>query len=215
MAGASPHDGVEPTRQCVMSRRRAPQGELIRLQLGPEGEPYADVRGRGPGRGVYVVPEELVSALTPKGLQRAFRGKARSLTPEEAIALISGVRDRIERRIEESLGLARRAGSLGLGMDVVVRHLQTNPGRTVVVLAEDLADRSRDRVMHAVGDAVGVEVVRASTRARIGQALGRETVGIVAVWHPVISARIRQEAGRLAALDNARSEGSRETRKNH
>ncbi|HKC02530.1 MAG TPA: DUF448 domain-containing protein, partial [Sphingomicrobium sp.] len=40
-----------PERTCILTRRKAAPGALIRLALSPEGEVAPDVRARAPGRG--------------------------------------------------------------------------------------------------------------------------------------------------------------------
>ena len=47
-------DGHQPERTCVLSRRKGPREELIRLALGPDGSIAPDVRARAPGRGAWI-----------------------------------------------------------------------------------------------------------------------------------------------------------------
>lgn len=193
-------DRTDPIRQCVLSRRRAPQATLLRLVLGPDGRPFVDVDQRGVGRGVYVSPESLDEALSPKGLARAFRGKAAPLEAGEVHALVLGTVERLQTRVAATLGLARRAGALTLGMEAVCRRIDAAPAELVVVLAEDLAERSRRRVEAKIAEHPSIRQITGPTRAVIGAALGRETVGVAAVEHPVLGSRLAQEVARLAVL---------------
>src|SRR5687768_13465124 len=110
-----------PERQCAFTKARAPKEELLRMALDPDGKPFVDLLARAPGRGVYVSPASLESALSPKGLDKVFKGKAKKLSQEEIEAMVRGTADRLEARIVELLGLARRAGELQLGTDAVLR----------------------------------------------------------------------------------------------
>lgn len=63
-----------PMRQCVGCREMKPKKELIRVVRSPEGAVSLDFRGKLPGRGAYVCPEEacLARARKSKALERAF-----------------------------------------------------------------------------------------------------------------------------------------------
>ena len=63
-----------PMRQCVGCREMKPKKELIRVVKSPEGGISLDFRGKAPGRGAYVCPEEacLKKAIKSKALERAF-----------------------------------------------------------------------------------------------------------------------------------------------
>ncbi len=205
----------EPMRQCVVSRQSAPQSALLRLLLGPEGRLVVDVLGRAPGRGIYVAPEALTEVLSPKGLARAFRGRAQPLGPGEAAELVAEARMRLLEQVESLLGLARRAGAVTLGVTPTCRRLGAEPGGAVVVLAEDLSPRTTDRVGAAMA-ASGHEPRTVSTRARLGAALGRETLGVIGVWHPVLGPSLMRAVDRWAALERAAGPGTpaERTRKN-
>ena len=63
-----------PMRQCVGCREMKPKKELIRVVKSPEGEVSLDFKGKKPGRGAYVCPDEacLKRARKAKALERAF-----------------------------------------------------------------------------------------------------------------------------------------------
>ena len=63
-----------PMRQCVGCREMKPMKELIRVVKSPEGEVSLDFKGKKPGRGAYVCPDEacLKRARKAKALERAF-----------------------------------------------------------------------------------------------------------------------------------------------
>lgn len=63
-----------PMRQCLGCREMKPKGELIRVVRSPEGEISLDFRGKKPGRGAYLCPNEACLARVKKirALERAF-----------------------------------------------------------------------------------------------------------------------------------------------
>ena len=204
------HDAV---RQSTVSRERADKTSLLRLVLDPDGFPFVDVLGRAPGRGVYVAPQELEQALSSKGLARAFRGKAKGLAPAEVNALVEATRSRLEERLVEMVGLARRAGQLALGMDATLSRLASSAQGTVVLTAIDFSERSTQRIQEAISKTEGASWIRASTTERLGRALGRETVGVVAVWHPSLARALLQEHGRISGLSRMAGERSAQEQK--
>ena len=63
-----------PMRQCLGCREMKPKGELIRVVRSPEWEISLDFKGKKPGRGAYVCPNEqcLARAKKARSLERAF-----------------------------------------------------------------------------------------------------------------------------------------------
>ena len=63
-----------PLRQCVGCREMKPKKELIRVVRSPEGDVSLDFKGKLPGRGAYVCPDEacLTRARKSRALERAF-----------------------------------------------------------------------------------------------------------------------------------------------
>ena len=63
-----------PMRQCVGCREMREKKELIRVVKSPEGEISLDFKGKKPGRGAYLCPDEncLKRARKARALERAF-----------------------------------------------------------------------------------------------------------------------------------------------
>lgn len=218
---AEPIQRESQERQCAMTRDRAKKEELLRLALDPNGRPFVDLLARAPGRGVYVSPASLRDALKPKGLDRVFKGKAKKFSEEEIETMLRETADRLEARIVELVGLARRAGVLELGMDSVVRaqakravseangdgwagFARPGPraGAPIVVVARDASDRTVRRVEESLGSAT---LIRASTKEELGRLLGRDEVGVVSVHPSKLADRISAESKRLAGLTSSTS----------
>lgn len=209
---AAARERAESARTCVVSRARAAEGRLLRLSLGPEGEPFVDLERRAGGHGVYVSAESLAEALTPKFLGKTFRGRAKVLGPTEIEAVILATREGLERRLLHLCGLARRAAKVRLGVDAVVEGLATVAEPVVVVLTEDLSARSKERVEAAVAKrGRGVTVVLLGTQSVLGRAVGREKLGVLLVSDEQIRSRIECEAERRSGLRVATLEGARKS----
>ena len=63
-----------PMRQCLGCREMKPKKELIRVVRSPEGVVTLDSKGKSPGRGAYICPNEgcFSKARKSKALERAF-----------------------------------------------------------------------------------------------------------------------------------------------
>ncbi len=63
-----------PLRQCLRCREMKPKKELIRVVRSPDGEITLDFKGKSPGRGAYVCPNEgcFVKARKAKAFDRAL-----------------------------------------------------------------------------------------------------------------------------------------------
>lgn len=63
-----------PMRQCLGCREMKPKRELIRIVRSPEGAVTLDFKGKAPGRGAYICPDEtcLKKAIKSRAIDRAF-----------------------------------------------------------------------------------------------------------------------------------------------
>jgi predicted RNA-binding protein YlxR (DUF448 family) len=192
-----------PMRRCVATKERAKKSALLRLVLGPDGSPFVDILGKAPGRGVYVSPERahILEALSPKGLARAFKGQARTLSEEAIASMVLDTEKRLEARILELITLGRRANQIEIGMDAAVRAANEEGKNALIIATKDLSERSDRSLLESVPE--GVPVVRVSNKATLGARLGRDEVGIVAVRPSVFTGRIADEAARLNALSSS------------
>ena len=76
-----------PMRQCTGCREMKPKRELIRVVKSPEGEISIDFKGKKPGRGAYVCPDQqcLKRAIKSKSLERALE----TAIPEEVYTALA------------------------------------------------------------------------------------------------------------------------------
>ena len=66
-----------PMRQCLGCREMKQKKELIRVVRAPDGSVSLDIKGKSPGRGAYVCPDEqcLKKAVKSRALERALEVK--------------------------------------------------------------------------------------------------------------------------------------------
>jgi predicted RNA-binding protein YlxR (DUF448 family) len=70
-----------PLRQCLGCREMKPKKELIRVVRSPEGAITLDFKGKSPGRGAYICPNEGCFAKARKS--KAFDRALSCQIPEE------------------------------------------------------------------------------------------------------------------------------------
>ena len=70
-----------PQRTCVACRRVRAKRELIRVVRDADGRLSVDLRGKAPGRGAYLCPDE---ACLTRGIDDGSLGRALALTIDEA-----------------------------------------------------------------------------------------------------------------------------------
>ncbi|MEE2901658.1 MAG: DUF448 domain-containing protein [Myxococcota bacterium] len=195
---------TDTNRQCAFTRRKWPKDVLLRLELDHQGAILVDLQNILKGRGVYLTPSEFRRALQPKALHRLFKGKAAPMSEDEIENLLRITSERLTSRVCELIGLGRRTGKLAFGFEAVGRAIQNLKYRPMTVLAtNDIAPRSENKIQQLISNTDQVELVRALTKEVLGRTLGRETVSVVAVWHPKIGRRFLNEVTRLDRLHSA------------
>ncbi|MEE9328604.1 MAG: DUF448 domain-containing protein [Parvularculaceae bacterium] len=93
----------------------------LRFVCGPDGALVADLAGKLPGRGAWVVAQRsAIEKALSKGLfARAFKEQTRLASDQSPEQLINWISAELSKRALASLGLARRAGQLVVGFDKV------------------------------------------------------------------------------------------------
>ena len=163
--------GGNGERTCVGTRTIAPQSDLIRWFVGPDGTHWPDwtgsTRGRF-GRGVYTLRS--VRAVELAATRRQLVGGFATLMPRVVQAA--------EKALWERVGLACRAGELSIGQIAVRERLAQSPPPALLIFADDAGkagvDRVHDHALHR-----GASVIRVRDGFTLGAALGREYVSSV------------------------------------
>jgi len=159
-------------RRCISKGVSGPESDLIRFVADPDGNVVPDIATKLPGRGAWVSADRASIILAAKKgkLARALDGaKATTDLADEVEALLV-------KRALSFIGLARKAGSLGTGMDAVRLSLKAEKPAWRIEASDGAADgRGKlDRVAKAIwGD---IPVAGCFTSAELGQAVGRDRV---------------------------------------
>jgi uncharacterized protein len=127
-------------RLCVVTRATRPLAELIRFVIGPDGEVVADVKGKLPGRGVWITAarETIEAAVKRHAFARGFKRDVR--IPAE-LAL------RTERLLEQgtldALAMAGKAGLAAVGFAKAAAALERDDVVALLHAAEGSVDGAR------------------------------------------------------------------------
>jgi hypothetical protein len=202
MIAARKMDEDEATRQrrCIVTGEVMPDNRLIRFVLAPDGGVVPDVAAKLPGRGLWVTATR--SAITQAVEKKLFSRAAKA--PAHATADLA---DRTEKalvaRMLGDLGLARRAGSLVMGFDNVLRALESARPAKLMIEASDGSGDGRRKLYNAA-HARGMKplLVDCLSSAELGLALGRENVIHAAVQPGGLADRVIFDAERLLGLRN-------------
>ncbi len=176
----------------MMTRASAPRDQLLRFVLDSEGRLTEDLGGRLPGRGLHVIPSR---ALVEKMLRQPGRmGHALGRTPEplEAEPFLQRLEQGLARRLQEGLGLARRAGGLRCGLRAVE---ESGKRGMLMLLASDTAHHTREKFQR-LGWRLEAEMLEILDRRRFGVVCGSDLVAVLAVFDQGVARRVRLDAMR-------------------
>lgn len=163
-------------RLCALRRAVTPTDNLIRFVVDPDGIVVPDVKGKLPGRGVWVTADR--KSVSEAVRRRVFaRGFKRDVTvPGD---LDTRVQAALERHALDSLAMAAKAGEAVAGFAKVEAALAA--GRAVALLHAREAGTDGVRKLDALvpqsdEEAKNVPIIRAFTSAQLDLAFGRSNV---------------------------------------
>jgi predicted RNA-binding protein YlxR (DUF448 family) len=191
-AEAGAGDGPGPLRRCLVTRAVQPKEAMIRFVLGPDGTVVPDLAGRLPGRGMWLSAKAAVleEARARRLFARAAKAEAR--VPDGLCAIIVAG---LERRVAETLGLARRAGQAVCGFVKAREWVVAGRAGLVVTAQDGAADGLRKLLAGS-----GVVAVAPLGAAALGAVFGREQCVHVALAPGRLAAMVAVDAARLAGM---------------
>lgn len=185
-------------RRCIVSGESAPESQLIRFGLAPDGAVTPDVAAKLPGRGAWVrASRASVETAARKGLfARAFKAKA-----EAGADLAARTEALLARRCLDQLGLALRAGALAVGATQVDQAIRARKAQ-LLIEAEDGAEEGREKLMSLHIGLWGAPpaAIGCFNAAELGVALGRERVIHASLLQERLALAWAVEIGRLAGF---------------
>jgi len=191
--GGRASDRNGPERRCIVSGESQPRGGLIRFVVGPGAQVVPDIEGKLPGRGFYIAADRamIAQAVTRKLFARAARQPV-TVPPE----LETLVHDLQTRRVIELIALGRKAGQAIAGYEKV-RDALMSGGAVALIQASDGSERGKSKLRPPAGEGRHITCLNAG---EIGLAFGREHVIHAALAAGGLSARVVEEAAKLARL---------------
>jgi len=192
--GGRPKDrSGEPERRCIATGDVHPKAGLVRFVVGPDGTIVPDLLGKLPGRGIWVSANR--NAMERAVLKGLFARAARQpvSVPEDLIATVEeGLADRVVHLIS----LARKAGAAVAGFEKVKDWLAKDQAE-VLIQASDGSERGKSKLRppRETGRFIGCLTAR-----ELGLAFGRENVIHGALAAGGLTARVVEEAAKLAGL---------------
>jgi len=191
--GGHPKDQSNgPERKCLATGEVRPKGDLLRFVASPDGVVVADILGKLPGRGFYVLAdrEALDTAVKKKLFSRG--AKTQVTVPE---GLVGEVERQLGQRVVDLISLARKSGRAVAGYEKVKSWLDREEAR-VLIQATDGSERGKTKLSTPhEGTYIGW-----LTADELGLAFGRQTVIHCALASGGLTVRVVEEAQRLKGL---------------
>ncbi len=191
--GGRVKDQDGPERRCIVTGDSQPTGGLVRFVVGPGAVVVPDIAGKLPGRGIWISADRAMIAQAVKKRLFARAAKEPATAPEDLDAV---VHDLVTQRVIELLALARKAGQAVAGYEKVRDWLMSGEA-VVLVQAADGSERGKAKLRPPSGAGRHVTCL---TAGEIGLAFGREHVIHAALAAGGLSARVVEEAAKLARL---------------
>ncbi len=167
--------GRERERLCAATRTVRPVGDLIRFVVGPDGEAVPDLKGKLPGRGVWVTATRgaLGDAIKRKVFSRGFKRDIRL-----AADLLGCTERLLEKATLDALVIASKAGLVVAGFAKVEAALARENVAALLHAAEASPDgvRKLDAALRRSPKDRPVAVISGLTAAQLDLALGRPNV---------------------------------------
>ncbi|MBF0308797.1 MAG: DUF448 domain-containing protein [Magnetococcales bacterium] len=190
-----------PLRQCVLCRESRSPGELLRFTVSPEGQLVEDLGERLGGRGFYLHPsaDEVRQMLRRSGQMGRWSGFEGRVALPEAELLTQRLAAALTRRLYDGLGLARRAGLLHLGFEIVKERLERGEP-LVVLMATDTAHHTREKVERLMRKQGPGDLLEAGFRDALGAACGVGPVAVLGLVPGRQASRLRLDVMRWRAF---------------
>lgn len=183
----------DPERKCIVTGEVQPKAGLIRFCLGPEDMIVPDILARLPGRGFYVSADRAaIEKAVAKGLFTRAARQPVKLPPD----LANLVDDLMTRRVVELISLARKASGAVMGYEKVKDWLANGKAR-VLIQSSDGSERGKTKLRAPEGEN---RFIGCLTAQELGLAFGRERAIHAALAAGGLTARVVEEAARLAGL---------------
>ena len=198
--GGKDKGGDGPERKCLATGQVQPKSGLVRFVVGPDNTVVPDLLGKLPGRGMHVAADRaaLDKAVARNLFARAARAQV-TVPPD----LVAQVEAGLARRVVDLVAMARKAGDAVAGLEKVKDWLEKDRA-AVLIQATDGSERERARLRPPDGPE---SLITCLSAQELGLAFARERAIHAALGAGGLTARVVEEAARLAGLRNAAAGG--------
>lgn len=184
----------QPQRSCVACRMAADKNLLLRFVLAPDSQVVVDYRQQLPGRGLYTCFNQQCLALAVK--KNSFRRVFGVTTqPVELVVLNGQLQQALIQRIKGLILMARKAGQLIAGSNMVLDALKRPAPPATVVMATDIADNMKQKIDSTVTRQQIVST-QLFDKVSLGQLLGKEERSVVAIQNGALATLLNSELHR-------------------
>jgi predicted RNA-binding protein YlxR (DUF448 family) len=201
-------------RLCVATRTVKPVGELIRFVVAPDGAVVPDLKGRLPGRGVWVTAtrDALAQAIKRKAMRAGFK---RDVQVDADLAVLT---DRLlEKAVLDVLAICGKASLAVAGFAKVDAALTREPVVAMLHATGAKPDgvRKLDAALHSrFGDEANrVRIVRDFSSDQLDLALARPNVVHAALLTGSASSTFLARHARLTRFRTGASSGKDDERR--
>jgi len=187
-----------PRRTCLGCRKTFDQDDLVRFVLSPDGSVLVDYRKKLPGRGGYTCldPGCIARACQQGQFRRAFKSQA--VNGEPAI-LLQELRGQLREKIDSLIGMARKAGLIQGGSQLVLSAMDHPQDLGLLILATDISAGVGEKVT-AKAAAVGLPIWSTTTKDHLGALVGRSERSVLAIHAGQLCDRLQLEIHRFEQI---------------
>ena len=186
-------------RTCIACRTTLDKSDLIRYVVAPNGNLLVDYRQKLPGRGAYTCPsiECIEKAAVKNGFTRCFRGRCQSISKEDIVKQLG---NSILSKIESLLGMARKAGMVTSGSNMVMDQLRKPQCDFGLVLTAQDISPDIGRKIEAITARVNIPHSIVFKKDKIGHILGKEERSVVGILSGTLADTMLTELSRYRLL---------------
>jgi len=181
-------------RTCIACRASAAQGDLIRYVAAPDGVILVDYQHKLPGRGSYTCFKKdcITRAVQRNAFGRSYKNTHVSMDVDQ---LVNSLREQVTTRVLNLLGMARKAGLVASGSQLVLSSLRDARDIAFILLVDDVTQGIGSKVRQQALRA-GVPLLECFDKTTIGQALGLSQRSVLAVSKSPLAQTLNQELQR-------------------
>lgn len=184
----------QPQRTCVACRTVADKKLLLRFVLAPDGQVVVDYRQQLPGRGLYTCfnLQCLGQAVKRNSFHRVFGATTQ---PVELTDLQGQLQRALYQRIKGLILMARKAGQLIAGSNMVLDALKGSVPPTAVVMATDITENMKQKV-DSTAKRQQIFCTQLFDKVSLGQMLGKPERSVVAIQDGALATLLKSELNR-------------------